>query len=444
MNISAGPVAVRERVGSLDVLRGVAVCGILLMNIPLMGMIGDLDRPPLPAVPNLDWIAYSIQDTVFAGSMRGLFTLLFGAGMLIMLRRADDPEGGESIQAYITRCFALMLLGVANFALFLWPGEILFNYGVVGLGLILFRKAKTRVLLTAAAAAVLVLMTVALATPSIDRAETLRGVPAAEAAKAAGKTLTKEQEASLGMQARIKENLNPPAAKVEKERVQRTSFPGVVAWSTKFWVDFNFGDLAVAFLGESLGFMLIGMALFRSGVLSGAKSLRFYALLAVCGYALGFAVRGSFLFAEWTTGFMPNPEQMVWRGWIYELGRLPTTLGLLGLIMVLFKTGALGKLAGAIQAIGRMALTNYVGQSVITAIIFYAFGLVGKFGFAQLMGIAALIWIFQGLFSVLWLKRYEMGPLEWGLRMLTYGQITPLPRVQPSAAVGSPVAAPAE
>lgn len=426
-----GPVAVKERISSLDVLRGVAVCGILLMNITMMGLIGEVSRPPLPAILDIDWIAYTIQDLIFAGSMRGLFTLLFGAGMLIMLRRADSPNGDASMQAYFTRCFALMLLGVANFTLFLWPGEILFNYGVAGLALVLFRKAKTRVLL-AAAAAILILMSVALGSPGIDRAESLRGVPAAAAAKEAGKTLTKAQEGSLAMQESMNEVLNPTAEKIEKERAQRTSLPGVLVWSTKLWVDFNFGNQAIIFLGESLGFMLIGMALFQRGILSGEKSLRFYVLLAVGGYSLGFLVRGAFLSAEWSTGFLPNPDQMLWRGFIYELGRLPTTIGLLGLVMVVLMTGALGRLAVPIQAIGRMALTNYVGQSLITAIIFYAFGLVGKFGFAQLMGIAALIWIFQAIFSVFWLKRYEMGPLEWMLRMLTYGEVTPLQRVQPS------------
>lgn len=438
---TAGPVGVRERMGSLDVLRGVAVCGILLMNIPLMGMVGDMTRPPFPAAPNPDWIAFTIQDVVFSGAMRGLFTLLFGAGMMIMLRRADEPGGAEATQAYLTRCFALILLGVANFAIFLWPGEILFNYGVVGLALILFRKASPRLLLTGAAAC-LVTMTLFLSIPSLDRAEMLRNAPAAAAAKAEGKTLTKEQEAALAMQARVAESVRPPAAELAKERAQRLRFPGVLVWSAKFWAQFNLGKLGFVILFESLGFMLIGMALFKNGVLTGQKSLRFYATLAIAGYGLGLAVRGTQMAFQWSTGFEPNAEQMVWGNFLYEVGRLPTTLGLLGLVMVLYRTRALGRLAGAIQAIGRMALTHYVGQSVIAAILFYGFGLLGKLGFAQLMGVAVLVWIVQGIFSVLWLKRYEMGPLEWLLRMLTYGRVTPLPRVHDRAA--ATVAVPAE
>lgn len=428
MTLSVGPVGVGERVRSLDVLRGVAVCGILLMNIPLMGLIGLSSRPPMPAVPNLDWIAYSIQDTVFAGTMRGLFTLLFGAGMLIMLRRIDEPGGEETGQSYLTRCFALMLLGVANFALFMWPGEILFCYGAVGLVLLLFRKARTRVLLTAAAA-ILMAVVLDLSIGSIDRAAALREAPVAAALKAEGKALTKEQEAALATRTAMSESLRPPAAQLEKERAQRTSFPGVLVWSTKLWTMLNFAYHPIAWLGQCLAYMLIGMALFRSGVLSGARSLKYYAILAVSGYGLGLALRGSISAAQWSTGFELNPEVMLWRTWTHEVGRLATTLGLTGLILVLFKAGAFGRLAGAIQAIGRMALTNYVGQSLITSVLFYGFGLLGRFGFAELMGIVALIWIVQGVFSVLWLKRYEMGPLEWGLRLLTYGQWKPLERV---------------
>lgn len=143
--MSTAPVIERDRLGSLDVLRGVAVCGILLMNIAMMGMLGDIARPPLPAMLDADWITYVGVRTFFSGTMRGLFTLLFGAGMLIMLRRADEIGGEGSIQAYLTRCFALILLGAANFAIFLWPGEILFNYGVVGMVLLLFRKADAPV-----------------------------------------------------------------------------------------------------------------------------------------------------------------------------------------------------------------------------------------------------------------------------------------------------------
>jgi uncharacterized protein len=434
--ITLAPISRRDRIDNLDVLRGVAVLGILLMNIPGMGMPWEYGRPLTPVGPTLDWIVYTIQDVVFAGSMRGLFTLLFGAGMVVMLRRADEIQGAAAIQAYLTRCFALLLLGVANFALFLWPGEILFNYGLCGLMLLLFRKAENRVMLVAAAA-MLVFMSVALGTPPLERAQTLRTAQAAIAAKAEGKKLTKEQtEAITKREEMIKKSKVSPEERA-KEREIRTHFPSVLGWSAKAWLEFNYEPISLLFLLESLSFMLIGVVLFRTGVLTGEKSTGFYATLAVGGYAAGLLVRGAMSAVAWRAGFTPNPVSAEWRGFVYELGRLPTTIGLLGLVTLLFQQGLLGPWATALKAVGRMALTNYVGQSVITSILFYGLGFYDRFGFAQLMGVAVLIWIVQAIFSLLWLRAYEMGPLEWLLRSLTYGTWKPLG----PAAVGAPVAA---
>ena len=136
------PVAAAERIETLDVLRGVAICGILLMNIPVMGAIGETEGIFYPAGWDADWIGWVIQRVLFEGTMRGLFTILFGAGMLLMLRKAEgaDPEV-VAFDVWARRCLALMFLGVVQFALFFWPGEILWTYGVSGFALLAFRTA---------------------------------------------------------------------------------------------------------------------------------------------------------------------------------------------------------------------------------------------------------------------------------------------------------------
>src|SRR3569623_1642100 len=171
----ARPIGLSERIGALDVLRGVAVCGILLMNIPSMGMSYDQFTPAWPFKANADWIANEIQDEGFAGSQRGFFTLLIGAGMMSMLRDADEDGDAARLrpQAFLSRCFGMMLLGIANFALFLWPGEILFNYGIAGLLLFLFRRAQVRLVLTAAVALFLTL-SVSIGTDWLARSDVLR------------------------------------------------------------------------------------------------------------------------------------------------------------------------------------------------------------------------------------------------------------------------------
>lgn len=436
----SGPIATRARIGSMDVLRGVAVCGILLMNIPAMGLAWEDTLPKRPAVWNLDWAAFSVQNVVFAGSMRGLFTLLFGAGMMVMLRGGEGDPTAPRDQAYFTRCFALLLLGVANFAIFMWPGEILFNYGLAGLVLYQFRRAQVRVLLTAAAA-ILASMSIAIGAETAQKAEVLRHGEAAAAAQAAHQTLTDEQKAQLEARTALLAHAHPTKAALAEERAERTSFPGVLAWSTAHWTEYNFGSLAIVFLAESVGFMLIGVALFRLRVLDGSRSLGFYAGMAAIGYGLGLALRGYMQWRGWQAHFEPNAALMSWRDFFYEAGRLPTTLGLLGLVMTLYKLGALRWLEGGLMAIGRLALTNYIGQSVITSILFYALGYYEAFGFAQLMGICVLVWIFQGVTSALWLARWEMGPAEWLLRSLTYGSWQSLGRA-PARVAAAP--APAE
>ncbi len=419
--ITVGPVARAARIQALDILRGVAILGILLMNIPEMGLQGDWAKPQLPAVANLDWITFLIQDVGFAGTMRGLFTLLFGAGMVIMLRRPDLERETAALQAYYTRCFALIVLGVANFAIFIWPGEILFSYGVCGLVLPLFRKAPTRMLLTAAAAMLLV-MTTALIVPAFKSAEVQRQADAAVAAKAAGKTPTPEQKKALEKrEARIKDLTSQEAR--AKERETRTHLATLVPWSVQTWSRFNLdlNEDAHIWLLESLSFMLLGVALFQTGVLTGERPASTYWTLLGVGLVAGLALRGGLDWVRWRAGFLPSAAVPPLTMGTYELGRLFMTLAWLGGLSLLIKAGWLGALGRVLAQVGRMALTNYILQSIVTSIFFYAFGFYDRFGFAQLMGIAALIWVGQSIFSVLWLKAFEMGPAEWLLRSLTYG-----------------------
>jgi uncharacterized protein len=165
------------------------------------------------------------------------------------------------------------------------------------------------------------------------------------------------------------------------------------------------------------------------GVLTGERPASTYWTLLAVGLVIGVAVRGGVVAARWNTGFLSNSFASPLESLTYELGRLAMTLAWLGGLMLLIKARLLGALAGVLSAVGRTALTNYILQSVVTSILFYGIGLYDRLGFAQLMGMAALIWLGQGIASVLWLKAYEMGPAEWLLRSLTYGAWRPMRRV---------------
>jgi uncharacterized protein len=141
-----------QRIHTLDVLRGIAICGILLMNIHGMGDVADYPLTRFPAGWTGEWIAWGVQTLFVQGAMRGLFTMLFGASMVIMLRRAEGADASpQPLDIWVRRSLALMAFGVAQWLLFLWPGEILWNYGISGLFLLAFRAARPRTLLLAAA-----------------------------------------------------------------------------------------------------------------------------------------------------------------------------------------------------------------------------------------------------------------------------------------------------
>ena len=425
--ITLNPVALAARIQSLDILRGFAALGILLMNIPVMGLSWNWEHPPLPVRWDADWIAFVVQQVTFNGVMRGLFTLLFGAGMIVMLTRPDPAREDAAQQAYFSRCFALMLLGFVNFAILLWPGEILFSYGLCGMVLFLFRKADLR-LVALAAAVTLILMPIGLHHALAGSTELLQRADAAVAARDAGKTPTKEEAAALKTRDdKIRESQSPQAR--AKERAIRTNWKTLPEWSLQKWSEISLtGPLTFWIQLETLGSMLLGMLLFRMGVLTGQRTRRVYALMAVGGLIPGLAMRSAMVAALCRNAYVPTADVVTLELWLYQPARLCMMIGMMGLVMLLLKSGALGRLATPLAAVGRTALTTYIGQSVITSFLFYGLGLYGRFGFAQLMGLCLLIWILQCMMSMAWLRRFDMGPAEWLLRSLTYGRFTPIGR----------------
>jgi uncharacterized protein len=424
MAAAYAPVTPADRIDTLDVLRGVAICGILLMNIPVMGGIGLAGRPPLPAAWTADWIAWGLQSVLFEGTMRGLFTLLFGAGMLLMLRRADGPDGRVApIDVWTRRCLILMGFGIVQFAVFLWPGEILWTYGLTGLALLAFRTARIRTLLLVAGILLAGLTGWYMIEDHGHRTALMASRPAL-AAQARGATPTDAQEAAIEARETLRKDLHPTAVEVREEAARRTG-PGVLGWSAGLWAEWNLGAESWPWVAESLCFMLIGMALFRSGTLTGQASAGTYLRMAAIGYGGGIALRLVLLWLYARAGFDVNPDAPdaaagLFGALIHQPARLLVTLGHVGLVAGLFRAGLLGR-ATPLRAMGRMALTVYSLESIVTSILFYGFGMVGAFGFAALMGIAALVWIGCALFCLWWLRRHEAGPAEALLRTLAYG-----------------------
>ncbi len=424
MGAAVGPIGKNERIGLLDILRGIAVCGILPVNIIVMGTVGSTRGLIYPARWDGDWIAWALQRLLLEGPMRGLFTMLFGVGMLLMLRRAEgDRADVVSFDIWTRRCLALLLFGIVQFAVFFWPGEILWTYGIAGLMLLAFRSARPRTLWIWA----VVIMIGLSAFRAYDTAKTAIGherAHVAEQLQAADQPISAEQKAALDAARATQASLHPSDESVAAEIRQRTSLGSLLGWSATGWAARHIGNYSWWGVMESLGFMLVGMALFRTGTLTGAGSARRYRRMMIWGLGIGLTLRLGDLAWQARTGFELDLDRLnmtasVMRSLLYEPARLALTLGYVGLIVMLFR-GAPSRAAHAIAPLGRMALTAYCLQSILTSLLFYAFGYVGAFGYLSLLAISVAIWAITGLFSAIWLRHFSMGPAERLLRTIAY------------------------
>ncbi|WP_427793047.1 DUF418 domain-containing protein [Brevundimonas diminuta] len=416
-----------RRLESLDLLRGFALCGILLVNIILMGGPWDQFHPQLPpTTANPNWVVWIVQHLFVQGSMRGMFTLLFGAGMLLITLRGEDGRGTiQAADVYFRRCVALLVLGVFNATVLLFPGDILYVYGLSGFLLFIFRMARPRTLIAISAAMLLMLTAESAVVGAHQAVEARRGAELAVQVQG-GVVLSGDDAEALKAYTRAREAQTVSPEVLAEETAARTNGPvSLLKWSVRTWLDYAASSYTITLVIETVAFMLLGMALFKLGVLSGARSLRFYLALAAGGYAVGLAVNGAQAVVLWSSQF--SSETFVTQA-SYELGRCAMTLGHVGLLLSLWKMNALGFVGRALRNLGRMALTNYLGQSAIAALLFYGFGLWGRLEWWGLWAVAAGVWVFQMIFSTLWLKRFNMGPLEWALRWFAYGRPSPLKR----------------
>jgi uncharacterized protein len=416
---------VDERHQTLDLLRGVALIGVLLMNIPFMGQSVNLFHPPLPIdFTKADWRTFGFASVFVEGSARGLFTILFGAGVLLITSRSGRFDGPiERADVYFRRNIGLMVLGVANILLLLWPGDIILFYGGCGLLLFVFRKLDPKMLL-ALGLALMVASSLPAFAKSIHAKSVLAAAAPAERLAAAHQPLSAAQQKALTAKKDLLAEENPSAKDLAKETAQRRGgWTSAFGWSAKAWGEFNSGLWFLANAAECLSFMMIGMALFKWGVLTGERSNAFFLLLMLTGYGFGLAWRTWNLSQALANHFGPGRVAGTLG---YEPARLAIALGHIGCLSLLWRLRALGGVGAALQAFGRMALTNYLAQSAVTSIIFYGLGYYGQFGWAALWAIAAAILIAQILFSVAWLKAYRFGPMEWVLRSLAYWRAQPM------------------
>ena len=430
------------RIEQIDVLRGVAVLGIYLVNMFIFAL--PYSESSLPGILNdentTNTLVRLFSEVYWEGAMRGLFSILFGASALIFLTEAKlAARGTDLVDRYYRRSMLLIVFGAIHAYLLLWPYDVLYAYGVLGLFLFPLRKLAARTLL--------IIGVIMLFIGDFNLSE-LSFLPSLEstlnAADVADQFSDHEPEAQTDNQP-LPPGVGPKKPSLQTAESQtkadasndeyqkqlilqqeldiyRSGYKTIFVYqremvivqqSTKMYRDF-FYDIG--------GMMLIGMALFRLGVLSGAVSRRVYWWMLIVGGISGTIVRGAISLRD-VASVQAWVEPVLDTGFGYNLARLLIVIGWVGLVGLICQGGWLRRLQTWVANVGRMALTGYISQTVISVILFYGIGfaLFAKFERHELLWFCLAMWVAQISFSTVWLKYYRHGPLEWVWRSLIYG-----------------------
>lgn len=423
--ITINSVKTTERIKALDVMRGIVLLGILLMNINGFGLTNAYDNPTVAGgAEGLNLYTWMTATLFFEGTMRGLFSLLFGVGMFILLKRSQDRDAGiAGPDIYFRRLLWLLFFGLVHGYLLLWKGEILYDYALMGLLVYSFRNMQPKKLMLIAGVLVCI-GTFWNYNDHRGNAKTMEYVAAAKSQKAAGLPLTPEQVEASNKWEDIQKKKSPAFVNEYNEKMRGGYFTVVkhlapinMVTDTTWFYKYDLWDI--------FSMMLLGIALFKLNILSAKRSYRLYGIMVAAGYIIGIAINyyemqtiisGNFSFLAFSKAEVT-----------YYLGRLAICIGHIGAIMLLVKAPVLMWLKRRLAAVGQMALTNYIMHSIICMIVFtgVGFGLFGKLQRYELLYVVFSIWIFQLIVSPIWLKYFEFGPLEWVWRRLSYLQKPP-------------------
>ena len=431
---SLGPVARQERISSLDVLRGFSLMGILIMNVtdfaysytnyvvPLSMLTPVFSGPN--AKPNT--IAWMLRWVLAEGKMRAMFSMLFGAGAVLMTDRAEKRGGGDRVaDIFLRRNIWLLVLGMLH-AFLIWNGDILFWYGVMGLVFLYpMRKLKSKTLMKTAGWMLLVWVLFAGVGRSVGAYFTEKQGNEAIAKAHAGKTLTEKERGQIVDKVQADKGWTRLRVDTEKDIANHKSYGKALGADAK---DAMQSEQAIqfAFL-DVLLFMLLGMALYKNGFLTAQQPTKVYVWTAVIGYAISLPLGAVGAIMALKSGFEIVKSTM-WLFGPYDICRVSGALANAAVILLIVRGGVLRGVTKAIANVGQMALTNYLFTSVICRFLF-VWGPTHWYGYMtyyKVYYVMAGVWAFNLVFSAIWLRYFQFGPVEWLWRSLTYWHRQPM------------------
>jgi uncharacterized protein len=437
LSVSPAPVTEAERLKLIDALRGVAVMGILIVNIPSFSMPDYFSESFRSNPRTLNFWLSAVIEIFIEGKMRAMFGMLFGAGVVLFVTKGE--KAGKSVTGlFYRRMFWLVVFGLIHSHLILWIGDILYLYGLCGMLIYLVRNVKSSYLCLGIPLVGLLSFGSGVIVYTYVRSLRLDYVDAKRAeAEAENVQLSEKQSKALANWREIEEKFIPNRDDArENTRKMKSNYSTVAARLRPMAFDFQTKFILFE-IWDSIALMLLGIALYRRGYLQGNWSNQSYLNMMLFGYGIGLPLV-TFSFYQ---GFLHHPnleatlarmEQVPvdWVGLIYPFQRILLVLAHSSAIILLDKANVAPQLFRGLTAVGRMAFTNYIMQSVICTLFFFGYGLsfFAELDFYQIYFVVLAIWTLQLFLSPLWLTYFQFGPLEWLWRSLTYLNVQPLTR----------------
>lgn len=400
------PIRRRERIAAIDILRGLALFGIIAANIRAFSGPAAIYFEPDPMWPGFgDRLAQAFIDTFIQGKFIAIFSFLFGAGFGVQLTRAEQ-KGGPFGRVYTRRLLALVFIGLVH-GLLIWWGDILVPYAITGFFLLLFRKRSNTTVLSWAIPLYLfptALLVFAVMT-TVLTGKPIPGDPI---------PTTAEMQEIVGIYG---------DGTWMEIQVQRTDDA----------IRHNWGYLPLM-LPQLLGLFLFGLLAWRKRIFEPApEALYLYRRVMIIGLTVGIAGNVATTYIRWITPEPTFPPSLVMLPvyLIQAVANPALSAGYVALVILLCQRDVWQRRLSRAGAIGRTALSNYVLQSVLGTLLFYSFGF-GLYGIgpAMLLIPTVLIFAFELLVSQWWTDRWRFGPLEWAWRSVTYGRLQPMRREQ--------------
>jgi uncharacterized protein len=399
VNPQPSPIGKPDRIDSLDALRGIALLGILLVNIFSFAQPHYSSPNAYGDLHGVNFAVWLFSHTFAYLKFLSIFSMLFGAGVYLFTSRIEGV-GRQSGWLHYRRMLVLIMFGLLH-GYFLWFGDILVHYGICGLLLYPFRQCPPRRLI--------LIGTVILLIPILAGVFYIRTM---------GPNDFQEFE----------KDLHPtPSAVASDLATFRGGWLGQLSTRANEAFEFETTVFGWEYFWRELGLMLIGMALFKLGVFSAALTRAVYLRMIIAAILFGIPLTWYGVYANYKVGW--QSMSIYFRGELVDyVASLFVAFGWVGAIMLASKSPALRLLTYPLKAVGRAAFSNYILQTLICTTLFYGhgFGLYGHISRVGQFGIVLVIWALQLIASTLWFRFFRMGPIESLWRSLTYWKPQPL------------------